>query len=248
MKVTGIRTNKGLKLTESELNTLCQTIVTKAAKMGFKTGASIISNGSIKIGLHMQSFRIITSKLGHNARVRRYVDSPKGYKRTNVPTWDQREDFNHLINDILDHWKLSANIKSGPYEVRSKADGRVNNWYPIDGYTGGSPKEVLTETEAREQMNSDELEVEHANKMKPIRREKAKIARENRKLFDQAKRVTVDGFYEWNTPKSKQKNGKLLSHSQFNSLLLKLPNYEARRVRIASIKATADLINNAIPF
>lgn len=247
MRATYIRNQDKSKLSESELETLCQYIVSKAAKAGFETDASILSGGAIKIGINMRSFQIIPATLGYNARIGRHVSSPKGYKRTLVPTWEQREDFNHLVNDAFDKYKLTANIKSGPYTVRTR-EGRVDSWDPISGYIGGSDYngmgdligEILPEKEAREYLDSDRLETEHSEKMRPIRLEQAREARARRKAFDNAKRVCVAGFYEYNTPENKRRNGKLLTHSQFLKLLSKLSQWEVRRVRLASIKATAD--------
>jgi hypothetical protein len=247
MRATYIRNRDKSKLTKSELETLCSYIVAKAAKAGFETEAGLLSGGAIKIGMHMCSFRIITSKLGHNARTDRFNKSPKGYKRTNVPTWEQREDFNHLVNDAFDKYKLTANIKSGPYIVRTK-EGREDSWYPQSGWIGGGVSEISPEKEARERLDSDRLEAEHKAKMKPIRLEQARQARARRKAFDNAKRVCVAGLDGWNTPENKKRDGKLVTHSQFLKLLSKLNRWEMRRVRLASIKATAELVNNVIPF
>ncbi len=187
MKASAIRYNErngGGKPTERFLDELCEIIVAKAAKAGFITGSHRLTGSAIKIGLHMSSFRIDTAKLGHNARVGRTsaygwhgIQCPKGYKRTNVPTWEQREDFNHLVNDVFDKFGLVATITSGNYTVRTRS-GRVNQWaYGGDrgnGWSGDACRDIMTEKEAREYCDSDRLEAEHRERMRKVRRERAR--------------------------------------------------------------------------
>jgi hypothetical protein len=56
----------------------------------------------------------------------------------------------------------------------------------------------MTEAEARESLDSDGLEREHAEKMKPIRLEKSREYRRKRKEIDTAKYVQVSEGYSWN--------------------------------------------------
>lgn len=118
----------------SELNSinLSEILRIKLENAGFITDVDIASG---KIGLHMKSFVIDTGKLGYNARVSRYRPSKKGYVRTNTPTWEQREQFNHIVNDFFDKYHLSGTIKSGAYLVRHYLTGRVNEWECVD-YNG----------------------------------------------------------------------------------------------------------------
>lgn len=190
MKASAIRYNEkngGGKPTERFLDDLCEIIVAKAAKAGFITGSHRLTGTAIKIGMHMSSFRINTAKLGHNARVGRTnaygwhgIQSPKGYKRTNVPTWEQREDFNHLVNDVFDKFGLVATITSGNYTVRTRS-GRVNDWnYGGDrgkGWSGDACRDIVTEKEAREDLDSDRLEAEHRERMRVVRLERAREKR-----------------------------------------------------------------------
>lgn len=166
MRATQIRTQNGNKPESYQLEHLVNHIVHVAESKGFKTDGDVLNGTSVKIGLRMISFRIITAILGHNGRRDRYTKSPKGYKRTDVPTWSQREDFNHLVNDAFDKFGLVAVIKSGNFTVRTK-EGRVNEW---DDNTQGSyfsqGVEVLPETEMRELCDSDKLEAEHKAAMK----------------------------------------------------------------------------------
>src|SRR5690606_29332298 len=184
MIATRIRYNEvngGGRPTARVLESLCNEIVAEAASEGFITESHVKSGTSVKIGLHMRSFRIDTQMLGHNARVGNAAygwngnQSPKGYKRTDVPTWEQREDFNHLVNDIFDRHGLLAKIVSGNYTVRTH-EGRVNYWdYGGDrglGWSGDACHEIMPENEAREICDSDRLEAEHKEAMRETRREK----------------------------------------------------------------------------
>jgi hypothetical protein len=186
MKASAIRYNEkngGGKPTERFLDDLCEIIVSETAKAGFITGSHRLTGTAIKIGMHMSSFRINTAKLGYNARVGRTsaygwhgIQCSKGYKRTNVPTWEQREEFNHLVNDIFDRFGLVATIVSGNYTVRTRS-GRVDDWnYGGDrgnGWSGDACHDIVSEKEARESLDSDRLEAEHHERMRMVRCERS---------------------------------------------------------------------------
>lgn len=247
MRVTGIRTkdfkDKLVKPCPMQLNELCETIVYKALRAGFLTEAHTLTGTSIKIGLHMCSFRIDVNKLGHNARLGKFIDSPKGYKRTNAPTWDQRVEFNDLVNDVFDNANLSARIMSGSFQVRNKCTGRRDeqDWISealdmglgVDGaqYNGMGEEvsRIVSEGEAREECDSDRLEREHKAKTRAVKNERAKEYRKQLKIFNKAKRVTVSGSYEH--------SGKKMTHTQFEKLLKKL--YRPSKVLRATIETTA---------
>lgn len=117
MKVTKIKSN-GKKVSLSELETLCQYIVFKASAAGFITESSVVNSQSIKIGLHMRTFKIDVNQLGYNAQYNPYRQTKLGYVRTCTPTWEQRVEFNNIVNEAFDRFKLTANIKSGDYTIR----------------------------------------------------------------------------------------------------------------------------------
>lgn len=128
MKITKLRLN-GKKLDGHELTSLMNSLQRSLTKAGFMTDVSILNSSSIRIGQHMRSFSINVDKLGYNAQINNFTISrtKKGFKRTNVPTWGQREQFNHIINDVLDRFQYTGNIKSGEYIVRDET-GRVEGW------------------------------------------------------------------------------------------------------------------------
>lgn len=183
MRAVTIRYNKkngAGRPTERFLEEFCESIVFKLRNNGFITEASLVNSSSIKIGLHMSSFRVDTAKLGHNARVGRQThlcayfksDSPKGYKRTDVPTWEQRVQFNDIVNDMFDAYGLMATIRSGAYVVRTR-DGRRAEWdWAHEGDSSGNwscdaqRDIIMSEAEARELLDSDRLEAEHKVKQR----------------------------------------------------------------------------------
>lgn len=247
MRATAIRYKSTKEIPVSTvLENLCEYIVHKASAAGFITESQVLTKTSIKVGMHMSSFRVNTAMLGHNARlgIAAYgyngCKSPKGYKRTNVPTWDQRVEFNNIVNDAFDKYKLTARIVSGNYTVRTK-EGRINSWYEGgdrgNGWSGDASVEIISELEARERLDSDRLEKEHAEKTKVTRLAKAKQRREVVKLYENAKRVVVAGF--WSYSGKPTKNGKKLTHGAFEKMLAKLDQWQARKVRSASIIETA---------
>ena len=44
--------------------------------------------------------------------------SQSGDRLTNLPTWDQRVEFNNIVNAVLNKFRVSANVKSGFYTIR----------------------------------------------------------------------------------------------------------------------------------
>lgn len=136
MRITSLRTKSGKKLTALQIQHLVVKLANKIKKSGFITGVDSVNSSSIRIGLHMKSFTVDVSKLGYNARIDGYSAkrSKKGYVRTNIPTWEQREQFNHIVNDVLDSLKFSAHIVSGQYLIRNKSHGRVDYWERPEGH------------------------------------------------------------------------------------------------------------------
>lgn len=244
MRITGIRDKDGSKPELTLLDNVCEVLIGRAAKKGFLTGAERGKGFSIHVGQNSRCFSVDVERLGHNARVGTYVSSPKGYKRTNVPTWEQRENFNHIINDVLDMYGLKANIKSGPYVVRNKDTGRVDEWTPLrwdgseDPYgIGGASyngmgqlmSKIITEQNAREECDSDRLEAEHKAKQHPIKLEQARQARERRKAVMVSPWVKVVISRTWYVRKELHKfDDKVLSNKQFKNLLNKLDSKEKR--------------------
>ena len=135
MRVTNIRNKFGNKLTELQMQHLLTKLAGKIRQAGFITEVERINASSIRIGLHMKSFTVDVARLGYNARVHGWSAkrSTKGYVRTNIPTWEQREVFNHIVNDVFDSLKYSARITSGEYLIRDKSSGRVNEWEKPEG-------------------------------------------------------------------------------------------------------------------
>lgn len=131
MKATHIRTVKGEIPSSETVLKLERLLLKKIKSIGFISNVTILTRSAVKIGLHMCSFRIDPAVHGHNEDYG-YCGSrtKKGFKRTCIPTWGQREDFNHLVNDCFDELSLSARIMSGPFKVRDLKEGRVNEWSP----------------------------------------------------------------------------------------------------------------------
>lgn len=104
---------KGVKLGTQFLETIkCQLDHALYAK-GFITDVYVVNSQSIKIGLWMRTFKLDTTRWDRNPQVNPYQS-----KLTSLPTWDQRVIFNNIVNKVLNKFKISANIKSGPYTIR----------------------------------------------------------------------------------------------------------------------------------
>lgn len=100
------------------LGKLTTELVTTLAKKGFVTGIDILSETSFKLGLHGRSFNVNIKKIGANLRRDHSRKSITGWKRTNVPTWDQRVEYNQTVQELFDKYNLSAKITSGQIVVR----------------------------------------------------------------------------------------------------------------------------------
>lgn len=146
MKITRIRKN-GKFLTLNQLDKLSSKLNSSFKRAGFETHLTAESKGSLNISLGGACFRINTKKLGYNARVNRLTlqSTKTGYKRTSAPTWGQREQFNHIINDVLDAQGLDARVVArGGAEadnyltvIREFHSGRINDWrFPEVYHTG----------------------------------------------------------------------------------------------------------------
>jgi hypothetical protein len=104
---------KGEKLGTDFLGTIQAQLEFEFNKKGFITNVYIVNSQSIKIGLWMRTFKLDTLKHDRNLQVNPYQS-----KLTSLPNWDQRVIFNNIVNKVLDKFKVSANIKSGPYTIR----------------------------------------------------------------------------------------------------------------------------------
>jgi len=120
-----------------------------------KPKAEKLQTFQLKIGLHMCSFRINSIIHGYNARIdsSHHQKTIKGYKRTDIPTWEQRESFNHIVNNVFDRYVINATIVSGAFKVRDSREGRIDSWYCT-----GALSEIIPEKRAREICDSDEKE------------------------------------------------------------------------------------------
>jgi|GEM_PF-5514035 len=183
MKATKIRNVNGKVISREEMERLVHNLRTNIELAGYISNAKIVTSSSVKIGLNSSSFRVDTRRHGHNARIGRRCESPKGYKRTDVPNWDQRVEFNNIVNACFDALNLKANIVSGNYTVRSFDKGARDYWpeggdrnntlgYSANCYSD----DIITEKEAIVQCDSVRRVAEHKAKQKELRalREKPK--------------------------------------------------------------------------
>lgn len=252
MRITRIRDNKGKKIDFEKTCQIAETLFNKLNRKGFRTKVVTLSNTTINIGLHGSSFRINTNALGYNAKLVSNAISYKGYKRTDVPTWQQRVKFNEIINQTLDNFKISATIKSGIYKVR-KGTKSMTEWDwentsdTFYNFSGNASRDIMTEHNARKYCNSDELEKDYKESIKLIKKQKSRVHREKMKAFKNSKKVMLKGFSPlWdgnNTLTINNKNeGKIVTHKEFNKILSTLSYNEKKNVKRESIKATLENI------
>lgn len=171
MKITKMR-YKGKRLTKHKMKLVANKLKKKIKEAGFITDTEIVSNAGIKMSGYGRHFSIDIKKLGYNALIynQGHLSHIRGYKRTDVPTWSQREDMNHIVNDVLDFHNIDCNVISGEFEVRTFHCGRENFWN--EGYNGYSE---IVPLEAELVLEGEEKIKEHNRKKYQERKnEKAK--------------------------------------------------------------------------
>ena len=114
MKITCIRIKGKIPSTDVILE-IEKTLRRRITKAGFITEVNAITRTSIKIGLHMRSFKLDVTVHDRNLRCNPHLPN----KLTDTPTWDQRVEFNDIVNAVLNKFKVSANVKSGPFIIRA---------------------------------------------------------------------------------------------------------------------------------
>lgn len=112
MKITRMSI-KGEKL-GALLETIKAQLEFEFNKKGFITDVYVVNSQSIKIGLWMRTFKLDTIKHDRNLQV-----SPYQSRLTSLPNWDQRVVFNNVVNKVLNNWKVSCTVKSGPFTIRT---------------------------------------------------------------------------------------------------------------------------------
>jgi hypothetical protein len=120
MKITKMRTKAGEVPSTDVVLEIERLLRTRFERAGFITEVRALTRTSIKIGLHMRTFSLDLTK--HDRNLYR---SQCGDKLTNLPTWDQRVEFNDIVNSVLNKYGISANVKSGPFVIRKGKEAMV---------------------------------------------------------------------------------------------------------------------------
>lgn len=139
MKITNMRLDNpnGRLLTRQEIAAVLGDLERAIYRAGFVSNVREISKSGVNIAVSGKTFKINPKFHGYNARVGYYDGrgvvvqkaSETGYVKTDIPTWEQRVEFNHLINDVLDKHNVSADVRStGNFIVRSRETGAVRDW------------------------------------------------------------------------------------------------------------------------
>lgn len=126
MKITQIRFNGKLPSPQL-LRDIVLMLELKIGQADFITNVGIVSRSGIKLGLRSKSFLIDTTKMPHNIQYSAFRSTGK---RTSLPTWDQRVEYNDLVNAVLTELGVSAMVTSGPYLIRDGMHAYTeNDWH-----------------------------------------------------------------------------------------------------------------------
>jgi len=164
MKITWLRDETGKKIDTTRADNLGAQLINQLAAAGFITD----NIGLQKIGMHNKCFVVDTNILGYNKSVGRWNNSVVGFTRTNIPTWEQRVQFNNIINKFFDDNGLTAKIISGDFLIRCHKTGAKTDW-SVQRYDSYRYNEISTLTP---------YDIERA---KNIRRDIAKEKRKTKK-------------------------------------------------------------------
>jgi len=83
-------------------------------EVGFLVEAHGVNSQAIKTGYNKKSFEIDITRLPYNYSHRLYGKP----RRVRTPSWDQRVEFNNILNELLNGLKVTCNIKSAHYTIR----------------------------------------------------------------------------------------------------------------------------------
>lgn len=139
MKITKLRHVKtGKTVSLEERVNLANQLQREFDKAGFYTD---VNDEFTTIGLGGKCFTIDVDKLGYNARVNNGVNGmgqtlnymgPVGFKRTSLPTWDQRVEFNQIVQRVLNKNGVTATVKSGPFVISKDGHNYTeNDWLDV---------------------------------------------------------------------------------------------------------------------
>jgi len=104
------------------INNLINTLQVEFNKNHFIVDVVQVSKKRIKLIKHQCQFKINTNVLGYNYHARTG-------RRTSVPTWSERVQFNNIINNVLDSFDISADVKSTGFIIRiDKQSFTENDW------------------------------------------------------------------------------------------------------------------------
>lgn len=125
MKITSMRVNGKIPSTELAFE-IEKTLSRRLARAGFITEVRALTRTSIKIGLWMRTFKIDRRIHDRNLRHNPHL----GSRLTDSPTWEQRVEFNNIINRVLNKFKVSAKVKSGSFTIRlGRKNFTEDDWF-----------------------------------------------------------------------------------------------------------------------
>ena len=115
----------GKKLDADVLEHFAKRIVINLREKGFITGYEIVNSQSFKLSCTGMSFKIDVDKLGYNTRF-----TPDKISRTCTPSWNQRVEYNNTINEVLDLYHITCNVKNTFFKIR-EGEYKYNEaeWY-----------------------------------------------------------------------------------------------------------------------
>ena len=223
MRVTNIRI-QGVKATQAQTDRIVKAISKQLKAAGFITNVRSFSATSITLGLHMKSFVIDTDKLGYNARMHGGYNglgmqlslsgTLASFKRTSLPTWDQRVKFNDIVNDALDAANATARVVSGPFIVRDVKQGRYDEqaWLGmVPSYA--DPDQIQTLT-AEMQAEANEARKAHKRRLAAIARDRkqGRLVEVSMRYGDAVRDTQVMTMTEYQEYRSQMSTGDFHTH------------------------------------
>ena len=113
MKFTKIRIDG--KIPSSEvMEQIARDLEATVRAAGYEAYSEVTSKSSIKLSNNQSSFKVNIARHGYNTRHR--MNGSK--MRSHSPTWDQRVEYNNLLNKVLDDFGVSCNVRNSFFKIR----------------------------------------------------------------------------------------------------------------------------------
>lgn len=181
MKFTKFTRTTAKKDKEINKAELASELVKVLAEKGFITEVKEVKSNGFSLSKNKASFFIDEEKLGTNLRPA--SGTLTKYKRTNIPTWEERVEYNLTIQEFINEKGLSCKITSGCFIIKDhERDYTEYDWHNQN--PAGSKNIIKCYPEYDAEEKAARKAHRNANKPIPCNAEKFIMGIKKRKVRD----------------------------------------------------------------